>query len=445
MEKNLNITYNHSINHLTNMKISIIGTGYVGLVTAVGLSELGHQVWAVNRTPEKIEKLKRGELIYYEPGLAPLLKRNLKRRRLHFTNDFALAINNSDFVFICVGTPSRKDGGADLSQIKYAAKQIVKSAKKNLIIIDKSTVPVGTGRLVKKILNKNHHKFEIVSCPEFLREGKAMPDFFHGDRIVVGADSKKIAQKVMKIFAKLKCVKMITDLETAEMIKYASNAFLATKISYINEIANVCEKLGANVDEVARGMGYDRRINPYFLKAGIGYGGSCFPKDVKALKQIAVDINYNFRLLKAVTEVNNQQRKLVVKKAKEMLGNLSNKVVTVLGLAFKDSTDDIRESAAIDIVKWLSQAGAKVKVYDPQAGANAARKLKNLVQFCNNPYLALTASELLIIATEWPMFKDLNWLKVKKLMKKRNIIDGKNLLDVDKIKKLGFKYVGIGR
>jgi len=298
---------------------------------------------------------------------------------------------------------------------------------------------------VKKILSRNHHKFEVVSCPEFLREGKAVPDFFHGDRVVVGAEKKEVAQKVIKIFDKLKCVKMITDLETAEMIKYASNAFLATKISFINEIANVCEKLGANVDEVARGMGYDRRINHYFLKAGIGYGGSCFPKDVKALKRIAVDINYNFRLLKAVTEVNNQQRRLAVKKAKELLGDLNHKTIAVLGLAFKDSTDDIRESAAIDIIKWLNQAGAVVKAYDPEAVGNAQSILKNKAKFCDTPYEAVAQSQLLIVATEWPQFKNLDWTRVKRLMKQKNIIDGKNILDRTKMEKLGFKYIGIGR
>ena len=298
------------------MKISIIGTGYVGLVTAVSLAELGHSVWAVNRTPAKIEKLNKGELIYYEPGLAPLLKKNLKRRRLYFTNDFAQAINNSDFVFICVGTPPLADGSADLSAVKTVANQISKTAKKNLIVINKSTVPVGTGQVVEKILKKNGNKFEVVSCPEFLREGKAIYDFFNPDRIIVGATKQSIGYKVMNLFSKIQARKLVTNRETSELVKYAANAFLATKISFINEIANYCERVGADVDEVAKGIGLDKRINPYFLNAGIGYGGSCFPKDVKALKQHAGSNGYNFRLLKSVIEVNNQQRKLVIKKAK---------------------------------------------------------------------------------------------------------------------------------
>ena len=304
------------------MKICIIGTGYVGLVTAVCLSDLGHQVWAVDRLEDKIAKLNKGQVIFYEPVLAELLKRSLKNRRILFTTDLKLAINKSEAVFICVGTPPRRDGGADLTDFLNVVRQIAKNAKRNLIIIDKSTVPVGTGKSAAKILARSRFKHKVVSCPEFLREGKAIEDFFKGDRIVVGADDQKIANKVIAIFKKLPGVKMTTNLETAEMIKYASNAFLATKISFINEIANICERVGADVTEVAQGMGLDRRINPHFLKAGIGYGGSCFPKDVKALRQIAGGYGYDFKLLKGVIEVNNWQKKIVIKKAYELFGNL---------------------------------------------------------------------------------------------------------------------------
>lgn len=427
------------------MKITIIGTGYVGLVTAVGLAELGHQIWAVNRTPAKIEKLKKGQLIFYEPGLESLLKKNLRNNRLHFTIAFGTAINKSDYVFICVGTPPLADGSADLSAVKIVAKRIAKLAKKNLIVINKSTVPVSTGKMVEKILAQNSHKFAVVSCPEFLREGKAVYDFFHPNRIVVGATKPSIGYQVMNLFAKIKTHKMVTARETSELIKYAANAFLATKISFINEIANVCEKVGADVEEVAKGIGYDKRINPYFLKAGIGYGGSCFPKDVKALKQIAGSQGYNFRLLKSVIEVNNQQRRIFIEKIKKEMGSLNNKTVTVLGLAFKDNTDDIRESAAIDIVKALQKAGAKVKVYDPEAMVNAKCVLHKKTVFCESPYSALENSQAMIIASEWPIFANLNWSRVRLLMKKRIIFDGKNIIDKKKVEKLGFKCYLVGK
>ncbi|MBU1036407.1 UDP-glucose/GDP-mannose dehydrogenase family protein [Patescibacteria group bacterium] len=427
------------------MKITVIGTGYVGLVTTCGLASLGHQVWAVNRTPAKVRKLEKGQILFYEPGLGSLLKKNLKNRKIHFTTNFKEAINKGNFVFICVGTPPLADGRADLSAVKKVAKDITRYAKKPLMIINKSTVPVGTGRLVEKILAKNSHKFNIVSCPEFLSEGKAVKDFFHRDRIVVGADNKLVAQKVMNIFKKIKTVKMITDLETAELIKYSSNAFLATKISFINEIANFCELVGADVDEVAKGMGLDKRIAPYSLKAGIGYGGSCFPKDVKALKQMAAGNGYEFKLLKAVIKVNNLQRRLVIKKTKEILNNVKGKTITVLGLAFKNDTDDIRESAAIDIINWLNKLGAKVKVFDPKASKNAKKVLNSKIIFCSSPKEAAVKSQLLIIATEWSMFKQLKWPVIKKLMKKPNILDGKNLLDRKTLEKYGFNYVAMGK
>ena len=427
------------------MKISIIGTGYVGLVSAVGLAELGHQVWAVNRTPEKIAKLQQGELIFFEPGLDKLLRKNLKNKRLYFTTDFAAAVNNSDFVFICVGTPPKADGSADLSAVKVVAGQIAQAARKNLIVINKSTVPVGTGRLVEKILKSNGHKFEVVSCPEFLREGRAVYDFLNPDRIVVGATKQAVGRKVMSLFAKLKTHKVVTTRETAELIKYAANAFLATKISFINEIANVCEKVGANVEQVAQGIGLDKRINPYFLKAGIGYGGSCFPKDVKALKQIAGSMGYDFKLLKAVIEVNNGQRQNFINKIKKELVSLAYKNIAVLGLAFKDNTDDIRESAAIDIVRALEKAGATIKTYDPEAMATAKRVLSRKTDFCDSAYAAAAKADALVIATEWPAFAGLNWAKVKQLMKGKIIFDGKNLLDQAKVEKLGFKYFSVGK
>jgi len=428
------------------MKITVVGSGYVGLVTAIGLAELGHIVYGVDIDAEKIAKLKRAEVPFHEPGLEELLKKNCKAGRLKFTDKLGSVINSSEFIFISVGTPPQPDGSADLSFVKKAARDINRCAKAGKITVIKSTVPVGTGKMLEKILNKNRGRvFKVVSCPEFLREGRAVYDFFNPDRIVVGATRESIGYRVMNLFSKIKTHKLITARETAELIKYASNAFLATKISFINEIANLCERVGADVDEVAKGMGLDNRIGPKFLNAGIGYGGSCFPKDIRALKQLAGGSGYNFRLLKSVIEVNNKQRKFFIEKIKKELGSLNRKTVTVLGLAFKDNTDDIRESAALDIVKALKKAGARVKVYDPEAMVNAKCALGKNAIFCDSPYSALEKSSALIIATEWPIFGDLNWSKVRVLMKQPFIFDGKNMIDRQKIAKFRFKYFAVGK
>lgn len=428
------------------MKITVVGTGYVGLVTGIGLAELGHTVYGVDIDDQKIAKLKRAEVPFYEPGLKELLKKNFNLGRLKFTHKLSEVINQSEFIFICVGTPPQPDGAADLSFIKAAATEISRYAQTGKMVVVKSTVPVGTGHMLEKILNKKNGRiFKSVSCPEFLREGRAVYDFFQPDRIVVGAVKESTAYRVMNLFSKIKTHKLITSRETAELIKYASNAFLATKISFINEIANLCERLGADVDEVSKGMGLDNRIGPKFLQAGIGYGGSCFPKDVRALKQLAGGSGYDFRLLKAVIEVNNKQRKFFIEKIKKELGNLNRKTVTVLGLAFKDNTDDIRESAALDIVRALKKAGARVKVYDPEAMVNAKCELGKNAVFCDSPYSALEKSSALIIATEWPIFADLNWSKVRVLMKQPFIFDGKNMIDQKKIAKLKFKYFAVGK
>lgn len=428
------------------MKIAIIGTGYVGLVTAVGLAQLGHQIIGVDRNPDKIKLLNQGHLPFYEPKLDRLLKENLLKKRLSFNCSLKESVNLVDFIFICVGTPPQKDGSADLTDLKMVAQQINRFAKKGKIVVVKSTVPVGTGLMIEKILNgKNGRHFDAISCPEFLREGKAVFDFFHPDRIVVGATKKELALKVLNLFKKIKTTKITTTRATSELIKYASNAFLATKISFINEIGNLCEKVGADVDAVAWGMGLDQRINPYFLQAGIGYGGSCFPKDVRALKQIGAGSGYNFRLLKSVIEVNNRQNKLFLDKIKKVLKNINQKKLAVLGLAFKSQTDDIRESKAITLIKDLVKAGAQVRAYDPQAMPNAKMILPKDVIFCASPYQTLTGADALIVLTEWPIFQKLNWLKVKRLMKKPIIFDGKNLLNKGLLEKLKFKYQGVGK
>ncbi|MDP2586457.1 MAG: UDP-glucose/GDP-mannose dehydrogenase family protein [Candidatus Komeilibacteria bacterium] len=428
------------------MKITIVGTGYVGLVSAVGLAELGHRVFCVDTDPQKIEILKSGRATFYEPGLDKLLKKNLANRRLSFTVSLAQVIDQSEIIFICVGTPPQPDGSADLTYVKQVAASIQTLSKQGKIVVTKSTVPIGTGAMLEQILNKKPGRvFEAVSCPEFLREGQAVYDFFHPDRIVVGADKQSVGFKVINLFSAVKTHKMVTSRETAELIKYAANAFLATKISFINEISNVCEKTGADVEEVAKGMGLDKRINPYFLKAGIGYGGSCFPKDVRALRQLSGGNGYNFRLLKAVIEVNNKQRQLFFEKIKKVLGSLEGKKIGVLGLAFKGNTDDVRESAAVDLIKKLVKAKAKVSCFDPQAVANARLVLNGRIRYCANAYETMEQADALIIATEWPQFAKLDFKKVKKLLRQPIIFDGKNLLNHQLIKKAGFSYYSVGR
>ncbi len=428
------------------MKITIIGTGYVGLVTGVGLAELGHRVGCVDTDQGKIALLKQGREPFYEPKLANLLKKNIKARRLTFTVNLAEVVNSADLIIICVGTPSKPNGSVDLSYVNQAALAIKKSCKTGKIVVTKSTVPVGNGKILEKLLNSGRVKsFKAVACSEFLREGKAIDDFFHPDRIVVGAVDQSAGLKVIKAFAKIKTQKMLTDRETAELIKYASNAFLATKISFINEMANLCEQVGANVEEVAKGMGYDVRINPYFLKAGIGYGGSCFPKDVRALKYMAQQNGADSKIIKAVIDVNGLQPQLFFNRIRRVLANLKGKKIAVLGLAFKNDTDDIRESVALKLIKNFIAAGVKVSAYDPQAMANTRQVLKGRIVYAKSAYQAIQGADALIIATEWPEFAKLDFKKVKKLLNQPIIFDGKNLLDKSTMSKLGFKYYSVGR
>lgn len=428
------------------MKITIIGTGYVGLVTGVGLSELGHTVYCVDTDEEKIKLLEHGKEPFFEPDLGRLLKKNIKAKRLFFTKSLKDVLNKTSFVFICVGTPQKRNGSADLSYLFEAAEQIKKLSIGGKIIIIKSTVPVATGDKMESILNEsNNAHFEVASCPEFLREGRAIYDFFNPDRIVVGSKKYSLCLRILNLFAKIKTHKISVSRETAELIKYASNAYLAAKISFINEIGNICEHVGANVDDVANGMGLDKRINPHFLKAGIGYGGSCFPKDVKALKYLSSDGGYNFRLLRAVIEVNNKQRKLFFNKIKNHFGDLRNKKVALLGLSFKDNTDDIRESAAIDIANNLIKHGAKLYCHDPRAMENAKKVLKKKVEYSACAYDIMDGAEALVIATEWPQFSALDWKRIKKLMKYPIIFDGKNILDKQLLIRLGFKIINMGK
>lgn len=428
--------------------IAAIGVGYVGLVTGTCFADLGNRVVALDINHERIANLKKGKLPIYEPGLAEVVERNVNAGRLSFTTSYEEALAEAEFVFICVGTPSGVDGEADLQYVRQAAESIARTMKQDMIIINKSTVPVGTGDWVADIIKAAQPApvpFSVVSCPEFLREGSALLDFMNPDRTVLGSLDPDAAQKVAQLHLPLRAPIIVTDLRTAEMIKYASNAFLATKISFINEIATICEALGADVKEVAVGMGADKRIGPRFLDAGVGYGGSCFPKDVLALKHMATVQGQHPQLLEAVIEINDFQRQQVVAKVRELLGkDLTGKVIGVLGLAFKPNTDDMREAPSITVIETLKAAGAHIKAYDPVATENA-RMLLNGISFCEDPYTVAKDSDALVIVTEWNEFKQLDMLRIKSLMAQPIVVDGRNIYEPAKMAEWGFQYRGFGR
>jgi UDPglucose 6-dehydrogenase len=440
--------------------IVVIGVGYVGLVTGTCLADLGNRVICVDIDEARIEKLKQGIMPIYEPGLEEMVRRNVAAGRLSFTTSYHEAINNPDgpaeIVFIAVNTPMGVDGEAELRYVRAVAECIAEVMDHPLIVVNKSTVPVGTGDWVADIIRNRQPRaipFSVVSNPEFLREGSAISDFMNPDRVVLGSLNEEAAQKVAQLYLPLRIQGpiMITDLRTAEMIKYASNAFLATKISFINEIANICEALGADVKEVADGMGYDKRIGRAFLDAGLGYGGSCFPKDVKALAHMANVQGKHPQLLEAVMQINADARRNIVAKVCALVGNngfhlsrLEGKTIGVLGLSFKANTDDIRDSQPIDIIRMIQAEGGTVKAYDPVAMPNAAQVLHN-VKLCNDPYEVAEGSDALILATEWNEFKNLDLLRIKQLMKQPVIVDGRNLYEPRKMRELGFVYRGVGR
>ncbi len=429
-------------------QICVVGVGYVGLITAAGFADLGNRVIALDIIEDKIERLKRGVMPIYEPGLEELVERNVQAGRLSFTTSYTEALRGTEFAFIAVGTPSGVDGEADLQYVGAAARSIAENMEGYLIIINKSTVPVGTGDWVADIV-KSHQKeaipFSVVSCPEFLREGSAIFDFMNPHRTVLGSLDREAANKVAQLHLPLRAPIVITDLRTAEMIKYASNAFLATKISFINEIANICEALGADVTEVAAGMGYDVRIGRHFLNAGLGYGGSCFPKDVKALMHMATEKGRHPQLLEAVTAINNDRRPMTVERVRAMLaGELRGKTIGLLGLAFKPNTDDMRDAPAIDIANALIAAGAKVRGYDPVSMSVAAQLLP-AVEMCPDPYTLAQGCDALMVVTEWNEFKQLDRERVRDAMKTPVLFDGRNIYDPDEMKELGFKYRGLGR
>ena len=427
--------------------IAVIGAGYVGLVTGVCLADLGNRVVCVDINEEKVESLKQGRMPIYEPGLEDLVERNVRAGRLTFTTSYAEGLAEAEFVFIAVGTPEGVDGEADLRYVRMAARSIADEMDHPLVIVNKATVPVGTGDWVADLIRQYRNgdiDFSVVSNPEFLREGSAISDFLKPDRVVLGSLDREAAEKVAQLYLPLRTTIMITDLRTAEMIKYASNAFLATRISFINEMANICEALGADVKEVATGMGYDARIGHGYLDAGVGYGGSCFPKDVKALTYMAEIKGRHPQLLRAVMDINDDQRRQVVRKLDQALGGLRGKTIGLLGLAFKPNTDDMREAPAAYVARMLESGGAQVRGYDPVAKQVAERMLPKL-ELSDNAYDLAEGCDALVVVTEWNEFKNLDLARIRDLMAGNVVIDGRNIYEPEQMNDLGFYYRGVGR
>jgi UDPglucose 6-dehydrogenase len=432
--------------------IAVIGTNYVGLVTAACFADLGNSVVGIDIDPSKVERLSRGELPIFEPGLEEIVIRNLRAQRLRFTTDYAEGLPGAEFAFVCVGTPSGSEGEADMRQVRGAADGIGKHtpAGVELIVVNKSTMPIGTGDWMLPALKRSCEdraaRFSVVSNPEFLREGSAVDDFRQPDRVVLGSADQRALERVATLYGDLEPAPPVvkTDIRTAEMIKYASNAFLATKISFINEIASICERLGADVKEVSRGMGLDRRISPEFLEAGVGYGGSCFPKDVKALAHMASMAGAHPQLLRAVMEINRDMRRLVLQQVRAELGSLEDKTIGILGLAFKPNTDDLRESPAVEIIHLLRSAGARVRAYDP-AAMDAARASLRGIELDDSPYAVAEGADALILLTQWSEFRRLDFARVRDSMRQPVLIDGRNLYNPRELIQLGFRYHAIGR
>ncbi len=432
------------------MKITVIGTGYVGLVTGTCLAETGNEVICVDIDKDKVNKMRNGEVPIYEPHLDVLFDRNIKAGRLSFTTSLDEGLEHGEIIFLALPTPEDEDGSADLSYVLGVSEEIGKKINSYKVIVDKSTVPVGTAEKVTATIAKHATcDFDVVSNPEFLREGFAVDDFLKPERIVVGSSSDKATELMKKLynpFVRSGNPILIMDEKSAELTKYASNAFLATKITFMNEIANYCEKVGANVDKVRAGMGTDSRIGKRFLFPGIGYGGSCFPKDVKALKKAGADEDYNFKILNSVIEINDSQKTILIPKIDTHFNNdLNGKKIAIWGLAFKPETDDIREAPSIYMMKALLERGARLSVFDPEAMSNIERKFGNSLQYASSMYEALENVDAIVICTEWSIFRTPNFDKIKKLVKSPVIFDGRNLYDTEEIKKEGFKYYSIGR
>ena len=432
------------------MKISVIGTGYVGLVTGTCLAETGNEVICVDIDIDKVDKMRNGSVPIYEPHLDVLFERNIKANRLQFTTSLDEGLEHGEIIFLALPTPEDEDGSADLSYVLNVSKLIGEKIKEYKVIVDKSTVPVGTAEKVKETISENAQcNFDVVSNPEFLREGYAVDDFLKPERIVIGSSSEratKLMQKLYNPFVRSGNPIIIMDEKSAELTKYAANSFLATKITFMNEIANYCEKVGADVDKVRAGMGTDSRIGKRFLFPGIGYGGSCFPKDVKALQKAGLDKDYDFKILNSVIEVNEKQKTILIPKIENQFNHdLTNKKLAIWGLAFKPETDDVREAPAIYLMNELLSRGAKLSVYDPEAMQNIKKQFGDKLTYCESMYDALTDADALVICTEWSIFRTPDFNKVKQLLKQNIIFDGRNLYDLEDIKKEGISYISIGR
>jgi UDPglucose 6-dehydrogenase len=430
------------------MNITVVGAGYVGLTLAAVLADFGNKVWVVRKDKEKNEALKRGKIHFFEPGLEELVKKNLKEGRLIPTTEYSQAIPLSQVVFIAVGTPSLSSGAVDLSQVFEAAKEIGKNLSLNYtVVVNKSTCPPGTTRKVAKIIEKFKPKkasFDVVFCPEFLREGSGVEDTKHPDRVVIGAESSKAAKIVKELHKRFKAPILLTKIESAELIKYAANSYLALRIVFANQIADLCEKSGADIGEVIKGMGMDKRIGLHYWYPGMGYGGSCFPKDVAAIADFAQKKKITGSIFAVMDKLNKKRIPQIIKKLENNFGSFANKKVGVLGLACKQGTDDIRESPAIKTIEILKKKKAKINAYDPMAMKNAEKVLSG-VAFAKNPHEVAENADCLLILTDWPEFGKLDYRKIKKLMKGDFIFDSRNILDKEKIEKLGFRYLGIGR
>jgi UDPglucose 6-dehydrogenase len=430
------------------VNICVVGTGYVGLVTGAVFADLGNDVVCVDKVRAKIDSLKAGRMPIYEPGLEEMVARNVDDGRLTFTTDLSAGVRQSEVIFIAVGTPPRETGETDLSHVEAVAAEIGRTMDRYKVVVNKSTVPVGTGELVREVVARHQPtpiEFDVVSNPEFLREGSAIEDTLRPDRIVIGALSQPAAMRLVELYAPLERPMIITDLPSAEVIKYASNAFLAAKISFINAIANVCEAAGADVTQVMKGMGLDDRIGAAFLQAGLGYGGSCFPKDVDSLIHTAGRLGYDFRLLKSVVDINRERAPRLVETIRKVLSPLDGKTVAVLGLAFKPNTDDMREAKSVEVIEQLQAAGATVRAYDPVATDNARALLPAGVTYSASPYEAAQDADAVVLVTEWNEFKFINLERLRRVLRRRVIFDGRNIWEPERMRRLGFEYYSIGR
>jgi UDPglucose 6-dehydrogenase len=430
------------------MNICVVGAGYVGLVTGAVFADLGNEVVSVDNNADKVAALCSGRLPIYEPGLEEMVARNVADGRLSFSTDLAAAVRKSEIVFIAVGTPPKADGQTDLSAVEAVACEIGRAMDRHIVVVNKSTVPVGTGEFVREVIERHQRQrvpFDVVSNPEFLREGSAIEDTLRPDRIVIGAPTQQVAMTLLELYAPLERPMIITDVPSAEMIKYASNAFLATKISFINAIANICELAGADVTQVMKGMGLDARIGGAFLQAGLGYGGSCFPKDTDSLVHTAAALGYEFDILRAVVDVNTGRSAHFVGIIQRALAPLARRRIAVLGLAFKPNTDDMREAKSIEVIARLVELGATVCAYDPVAMTNARKILPTVVEYADSPYAAAAGADGVALITEWNEFKNLSLERLRTAMRRPVIFDGRNLWEAERMRRLGFEYYSIGR